>query len=406
MTTRILVIGAGFAGMWSALGAVRLLEQEGRNDVEVALVAPEPFLHIRPRLYEANPETLKAPLQELFDTVGVRFIAGRVNHIDVKQQVVDISPVGDMQQPYQLSYDRLVLAAGSRLFCPPVPGLQEHAFNVDQIADAARLEAHIKSLAEKPASKARNTVVVAGAGFTGLEIATELPGRLREVLGDDADLDVILVDRNDEVGPDLGAGPRPTIIQALTEQGIRWKTGSGVVAITDQGVTLENGEQIAASTVIWTAGARASELTSQIPAERDRFGRLHVDANLKVKGLEGVFATGDCAMAATDNEGNHTMMSCQHALFLGRISGHNVAADLLGIAPKPYSQPRYVTCLSLGPWGAMYSEGWQREVKMVREEAGALKKKINTQWIYPPQGSKEEILAAAAPQHQIPNVQA
>jgi len=404
MTARILVIGAGFAGMWSALGAVRLLEQRGHSDVEVALVAPEPFLHIRPRLYEANPEMMKAPLQDLFNTIGIRFIPGQVNDIDTSQKVVNITPVDNTQQPYSLSYDRLVLAAGSRLFCPPIPGLKEYAFNVDQIAAAAQLEKHIQTLGGKAVSKARNTVVVAGAGFTGLEIATELPARLRKILGNDTDIEVILVERNNEVGPDLGAGPRPTIIQALTEQGVSWKTGSGVAEITAQGVTLENGEHIAANTVIWTAGARASELTGYIPAERDNFGRLHVDSNLQVKGLDAVFATGDCAVAATDDAGNYTMMSCQHALFLGRIAGHNVAADLLGIAPKPYAQPRYVTCLSLGPWGAMYSEGWQRDVKMTGAEAAALKKQINTQWIYPPQGTKAEILAAAAPQQQIPNV--
>lgn len=403
-TTRILVVGAGFAGMWSALGAVRLLGQEGRTDVEVALVAPEPFLHVRPRLYEEHPEQLKAPLQEIFDTTGVRFISGLVEQIDVKQNEVTIAPIGDSQAPYQLGYSRLVVAAGSRLFCPPIPGLKEYAFNVDQIAAAMQLEAHIKSLAQKSASKERNTVVVAGAGFTGLEIASELPARLHAVLGNEQDVRVILVERNSEVGPDLGAGPRPTIIQALTEQGVSWKLGSGVAEVTSQGVRLENGEHIATNTVIWTAGARASELTRQIPAERDSFGRLHVDRNLKVKGLNAVFATGDCAMAATDDEGNMTMMSCQHANFLGRSAGHNVAADLLGVEPVAYSQPKYVTCLALGPWGAVYSEGWDRQVKLVGSTAATLKKQINTEWIYPPKGSRAQILDAAAPQQQIPDV--
>ncbi|AGB84061.1 NADH dehydrogenase, FAD-containing subunit [Serratia sp. FGI94] len=404
MTTRILVIGAGFAGMWSALGAMRLLEQEGRTDVEVALVAPEPFLHVRPRLYEEHPEGLKAPLQALFHTAGVRFIPGLVKNIDVARHEVSIAPTGDAGDHYSLGYDRLVLAAGSRLFCPPIPGLQEHAFNVDQIADAARLEAHIKSLANKPAGSARDTVVVAGAGFTGLEIAAELPARLRETLGQDSDAQVILVDRNGAVGAGLGEGPRPVIVTALTELGVSWKVGAGVAAVSEQGVTLESGEFIAAATVIWTAGARASELTAQIPAERDNFGRLHVDRNLKVKGLDNVFATGDCAMAATDDEGNYAMMSCQHANFLGRSAGHNVAADLLAVKPIPYSQPKYVTCLALGPWGAVYTEGWERQVKLTGATAGALKKQINTVWIYPPTGSRADILAAADPQQQIPDV--
>ncbi|WEF30285.1 FAD-dependent oxidoreductase [Klebsiella aerogenes] len=404
MTTRILVIGAGFAGMWSALGAVRLLEQEGRDDVEVALVAPEASLHVRPRLYEEFPEGLKAPLQDLFNTTGVRFIPGLVENIDVENNVVTIKPVGDAGDIYPLQYDRLVLAAGSRLFCPPIPGLQEHAFNIDQITAASHLESHLKSLAAKPASDSRNTVVVAGAGFTGLEIAAELPSRLREILGQNTDARVILVDRNSEVGAGLGEGPRPVIIEALTELGVSWKMGAGVAEVSEQGVRLENGEFISTDTVIWTAGARASQLTAQVPAERDNFGRLHVDRNLKVKGLNTIFATGDCALAATDDEGNYAMMSCQHANFLGRSAGHNVAADLLGVKPIPYSQPKYVTCLALGPWGAVYSEGWEREVKLTGAVAGDLKKQINTVWIYPPKGSRDEILAAADPEQQIPDV--
>ncbi|QUM74391.1 hypothetical protein ICN83_19825 (plasmid) [Sphingopyxis granuli] len=77
MAQRILIIGAGFAGMWSALGAARLLESEGKaGDVEVALVAPVPELHLRPRFYEENAGEMKAPLTELFDVVGIRYIQG------------------------------------------------------------------------------------------------------------------------------------------------------------------------------------------------------------------------------------------------------------------------------------------------------------------------------------------
>ncbi|CAJ92877.1 Enzyme [Cupriavidus necator] len=397
MSKRILVIGAGFAGMWSALASARLLDQVGRTDVEIALVAPKPELHIRPRLYEQNPNGMKAPLQDIFQAVGVRFIQGKVEHIDVANQTVSVAGVGADTPRQRISYDRLVLAAGSRLFRPQIPGLDQHAFNVDQVADAAELEAHIHGLADRRESAGRNTVVIAGAGFTGIETAAEMPARLREVLGEDAAVSVIMVERNAAIGPDLGEGPRPVITQALAELGVTWKLGSGVAAVDAKGVMLENGERIEADTVIWTAGARANELTAQIPAERDNFGRLHVDRNLKVKGVEAVFATGDCAYAATDDEGNFATMSCQHAMNLGRSAGHNVAADLVGAAPIPYSQPKYVTCLDLGPWGAVYTEGWNRQVKMTGGVAKALKTRINTEWIYPPSANREEALALADP---------
>lgn len=399
MSKRILVIGAGFAGMWSALASARLLDQLGRTDVEIALVAPEPALHVRPRLYEQNPGGMTAPLLDIFQATGVRFVQGWVEAIDVAAQAVTVAGADGGSQ--QIRFDRLVLAAGSRLFRPEIPGLDAHAFNVDQVADAATLDAHIRGLASRPASTARNTIVVAGAGFTGIETAAEMPARLREVFGEEAAVNVIMVERNDAIGPDLGAGPRPVITQALSELGVTWKLGSGVASVDAHGVTLENGERIDAETVIWTAGARASTLTAQIPAERDRLGRLHVDRNLKVKGTDTVFATGDCAYAATDEDGNFAAMSCQHAMNLGRSAGHNVAADLLGVAPIPYSQPKYVTCLDLGPWGAVYTEGWDRQVKLTGGVAKALKTRINTEWIYPPSADRAEALALADPERIV-----
>ncbi|HEL3778738.1 TPA: NAD(P)/FAD-dependent oxidoreductase [Stenotrophomonas maltophilia] len=397
MSKRIVVIGAGFAGMWSALAAARLLDQAARHDVEIVLVAPSPELHVRPRLYEKGPERMTAPLRAIFDAVGVRYLAGRVEHIDVANRQVQVVGVGADAATQALHYDRLVLAAGSRLNCPPIPGLQQHAFNVDQIADAARLQAHLERLAGRPESAGRNTVVIAGAGFTGIETAAEMPARLRDVLGADATVNVILVERAEVLGPDLGEGPRPVITQALTELGVSWQLGSGVACVDADGVTLENGERIDAATVIWTAGARASALTGQIPGQHDAVGRLHVDRTLKATGVDAVFATGDCAHAATDDEGNVAMMSCQHAMNLGRSAGHNVAADLIGEAMIPYAQPKYVTCLDLGPWGAVYTEGWDRQVVLSGAEAKALKTRINTEWIYPPSGERAEILALADP---------
>ena len=395
MSKRILVIGAGFAGMWSALSAARLLDEQGRTDLEITLVAPDPHLHVRPRLYEEGPANFRAPLAEIFEATGVTFIQGTVERIHVARRAVDLTSVDG--QSSTLGYDRLVLATGSRLFRPSIPGLAEHTFSVDQTDEAVELEAHIHSLASQPDSPARNTVVVAGGGFTGIETAAEMPARLRAALGEHATVKVIIVERNGEIGPDLGAGPRPVIEEALGSLGVTWKLGSGVASVDAGGVTTADGERIESHTVIWTAGLRASTLTAQIPGRLDTMGRLHVDRNLAVEGVPGVYATGDVARAATDDEGNHTMMSCQHAMNLGRSAGHNVAADLLGLDQIPYSQPKYVTCLDLGPWGAVYTEGWEREVKLQGAEAKKLKHQINSEWIYPPRADREQALAAADP---------
>jgi NADH dehydrogenase len=401
MARRILVVGSGFAGMWSALSAARLLHESGHADgaVEIVVIAPEPALHVRPRFYERNPSAMKAALEPVFEAVGIRYVQGTVERIRTDDDEVEASrPDGSR---FTMTYDRLVLAAGSKLFRPAIPGLREHGFSIDQLEEAAELEAHLESLASLPDTPARNTVAIVGGGFTGIEIATEMPARLRSIVGHATKVSVIIVEQAPEIGPDLGPGPRPVIRQALEELGVSWRVNAAVTSIDREGLSTSSGERIDAKTVVWTAGLRASFLTEQIPAKRDRLGRLHVARDLRVEGVQNVFATGDVALAATDDEGHHAMMSCQHAMNLGRYAGHNAAADLIGQATIPYSQPKYVTCLDLGPWGAVYTEGWEREVKLAGAEVKKLKRRINSEWIYPPRADRADILAAADPARTV-----
>ena len=369
MQQRLVIIGAGFAGMYAALSAARLREMNGvsAEALEIALVSPEPTLVVRPRLYEPRPETLTAPLGDVLKAIDVVFVKGLVETIDTKGRSMEIvTGVNGTRKTRTLDYDRLIVATGSRLFRPPIPGLAEHGFSVDDLDEAIKLDRHLQGLAGKPASKARNTVVVAGAGFTGIEAATEMPARLRSVLGNDAAIRVIMVERNNAVAPDMGTEARPVIEKALRDLGIETRVGTGVASLDKSGVTLSNGERIESETVIWAAGIRAAPLTAQIPAPRDNFGRLLVDSELRVSTVPGVFATGDAAKAASDDIGNFALMSCQHATRLGAFAGNNAAADLLGVPLSPYHQKAYVTCLDLGAAGALFTEGWDRKVKYRR----------------------------------------
>jgi NADH dehydrogenase len=395
---RLVIIGAGFAGMYAALSAARLRDIQGVSpeELEIALVSPEPTLVIRPRLYEPNPETLTAPLLEVLKAIDVVYVQGSVETLDTKSRAVEIVTAKDTKK--SLSYDRLVVATGSRLFRPNIPGLAEHGFSVDSLDDAVALDKHLHSLAMRPPMNGRDTVVVAGGGFTGIEAATEMPGRLREVLGKDAKTRVIIVDRNSVIAPDMGEGPRPVIEDALRKLGVETRLGAGVASLDETGVTLSSGERIEAATVIWAAGIRAAPLTAQISAERDNFGRLLVDRDLRVPGAHGVFATGDAARAASDDVGNYALMSCQHATRMGAFAGNNAAAELLGVPTKPYHQKAYVTCLDLGEAGALFTRGWERNVEMVGDVAKKTKQEINTVWIYPPKAERAAALASADPE--------
>jgi NADH dehydrogenase len=384
--------------MYAALSAARLRDIRGGSpeELEIALVAPEPTLVVRPRLYEPKPETLTAPLLDVLKAIDVVYVQGSAETIDTKSRTVEIITSEGAKK--SLSYDRVVVATGSRLFRPNIPGLAEHGFSVDQLADAIALDRHLHSLADRPAKNGRDTVVVAGGGFTGIEAATEMPARLRGILGKASKPRVIIVDRNSAIAPDMGEGPRPLIEEALRKLGVETRLGAGVAELDESGVTLSNGEHIETETVIWAAGMRASPLTQQIPAQRDNFGRLLVDRDLRVLSVPGVFATGDAARAACDDVGNYALMSCQHATRMGAFAGNNAAAELLGVPTRPYHQKGYTTCLDLGEAGALFTIGWEREVKMVGDVAKKTKQEINTVWIYPPKAERAAALASADPE--------
>lgn len=397
MAQRIIVIGSGFAGVFSALSAARLRDLQGvsPSDLEITVVAPEPLMTVRPRLYETTPAEMYAPLEDLFGATDIRYVQGSVTTIDDANSRILLTATDGTQR--ELGYERLILAAGSRLSRPPIPGLADYAFSVDRRDEADALDRHLRALASRPSSPERDTAVIAGGGFTGIETATEFPARMREILGTDAPIRVILVERNEAIGPDLGPGPRPVIEQALDSLGVERRLGAGVSSLDAEGATLSNGEHIRSATVIWTAGVRATMLTEQVPSERDKQGRLFVDADLRVPGAPHIFAAGDAANAATDDVGNRTLMSCQHAIPLGKCAGNNAVADLLGLPTKPYAQPEYGTCLDLGPWGAVVTTGWDRVIKTTGADAKAMKRQINRVWIYPPKADRAEAFAAAEP---------
>jgi NADH dehydrogenase len=137
---------------------------------------------------------------------------------------------------------------------------------------ALKLNAHSKSPAAFPDSPARNTVIVYRGSLTGVDVAAETPARLRSILGASADIKIIVLECADTV--ETPPPPRPVIVEALADIGVKVLLGETVVSLDAEGVIAASGEHIASKTVIWSAGMHASALTANIPAERDALGRL------------------------------------------------------------------------------------------------------------------------------------
>ncbi|KAI1422438.1 FAD-containing subunit of NADH dehydrogenase [Xylaria sp. FL1777] len=398
MPQRIVIVGSGFAGLWAALSARRLISSNAEKataDIEVSVIAPDANLVVRPRLYETNPAAMSTSVEELYRVCGVRFVYGIVDTIRTADHEIEMVDRAGVRST--VPYEKLILAAGSRVVQPAIPGISDFAFSVDQLEDAVKLERHLHNLASKPPSIARNTVVVCGGGFTGIELATELPGRLRGILGEEANVRVIVVDRRQDIGPELGTAPRPHIAKALEDVKAETRLGPSVVSIDAEGVTLSSGERIEALTAVWTAGLAATPLTKQVSDKRDAVGRLYVDKDLRVPSAKDVFATGDASLAEADDKGHYAKMSCQHAIPLGIFAGNNAAAELLGIATVPYSQPAYQCCLDLGGAGAIVYKGWEATVGYRGDEAKNMKRFINSTLIYPPKAIASVAFTVADP---------
>jgi NADH dehydrogenase len=397
---RIVVLGAGFAGLIAAVGAARKLAelQIPRDEIAVTVVNRDKWHAIRVRNYETDLSDVRVPLDDVLGPIGVDLVIGDVTALDCDRREVSCLTAGGS---VTLAYARLVFALGSELLRPPIPGLAEHGFDIDTYDAAARLAAHLAALPTRPATPGRFTALVVGGGLTGVEAATELATRLRTLAGG-APSRVVLADRAPQIGSNMGEGACAVIGEALEALGVEPRPGVTISSLDENGARLSSGEELAVATVVWCGGMRAHPLAASLPGEHDRFGRVAVDRFLKVEGAAGVFAAGDSAAALVDDV-HASVMSCQHARPMGRIAGHNVVCDIVGEPMIPLDIGYYVTCLDLGAWGAVYCDGWDRAVATTGAAAKATKRVINCERIYPPRSrDPAEILAAAAPVTQPP----
>lgn len=365
-TARILIVGGGFAGVNAAAGAIATIGS-AQDRVAVQLISPDPFWVMKPRLYERDLTGVRVPLAEVLDPLGVTRHQAMVRAIDTDQRQVVLDDGST------LTYDQLVLAAGSRLALPDGPGV--HC--VDTYEQAMELRSAVDALRS---GGRRLRAVVVGGGFTGIELAAEL--------AHDAEVTLLAAPTP---APGYGPRARKLIEESLSSLGVTVRAGVRVSEVADGAVLLSDNDWISAELVAWAAGPRASELTAQIPAARDSLGRLLVDGYLRA-GTPGVWAAGDSACAKVDAT-HSSVMSCQQAGPQGRRAGENAAAVALGHRPRAYRQALYLTCLALGERGGLLTCGFERDTVLASgQEAAQMKRAINHGLIYPPAGQDRQAM--------------
>jgi NADH:ubiquinone reductase (H+-translocating) len=342
---RVVIVGAGFAGFNAARELARLV---GARTEIVVINSADYFLYLplMPQVASGLVEPRHICVSLPRRLPKIRFVLGTVNQVDPRQKVVSwASPEGGSGQ---VTYDRLILAAGSVNKLLPIPGVAEYAHGFRGIAEALYLRDHITrqlelaAIAADPAERrARCTFVVVGAGYTGTEVAAQgqlLTTRLAKQMPGLADQQIrwMLLDTASRLLPELGERMSRTADRVLRRRGVEVRTGQSVAEAKHGYVQLSTGEQVPTRSLIWCVGVRAVPLVNGLDLETKR-GRLAVDEFMSVPGAPDIYACGDCA-AVPDltRPGEICGMTAQHAQRQGKQIAKNVSASLGTGRAKPY----------------------------------------------------------------------
>ncbi len=342
---RVLILGGGHGGVRCAEEFARRMKPS--DGLEVSLVShenTEVWHGLMPQILSGvlQPQHVLVPLREFLP--GVRIYTYDIQEIDLPNKRVTLSR-GDESRQIVLAYDDLVLALGSVTDLSRFKGLQEHGFQTKTIGDFVYLRNHLIDMLETAAVETDPeerrkllTFVVAGAGFAGIEIASEANEFIRSALKlypsiDPAEVRMIEVDIVTRILPAFDDALAQEAVKRMRERGIDLRLGVGLADATAASVTLSNGERIATRTIIVTVGIGTNPLLAKLPLTLVR-GRVQCDAFCQVEGWPGVCAIGDNA-AVPGPSGEPYPAVLLAAFAEGRTVARNIIAQIRGGERRP-----------------------------------------------------------------------
>lgn len=362
MAWNIVIAGGGFAGANVARRLERIMP---RQSARLILVNDVNFILYAPMLPEAAAGTLEprhvvTPLREVLRRTDLRL--GAVTGHDPAARTVEISThEGSVQE---VSYDHFVITLGSVSRSLPIPGLNEHAMGFKSLADAVRLRNTVieslefaNSCGDRELAREILTFVFIGGGYAGLEALAELQDLAVDVIDRYPQARLhgmrwVLVEAADRVLPMLDQELAEYAVNELRGRGIDIRLGTTLDEVTPRSVRLSDGEEIPTRTVVWTAGVKAHPSLGNLNVPLDETGRVPVDDHLRVEGMTGVWAAGDCA-AVPNPEGGICPPTAQHAIRQARTLATNVAADVGLTSPEPFTYRSRGAFVNLGRYKAV-----------------------------------------------------
>lgn len=383
MSTKIVVLGAGYGGMMTAIKLQKLLNY---NEAEVVLVNKHDYHYLTTWLHQpaagtVHPDNCRINIDSIMDSSKINFIKATVEAIHPGEKAVTLDG-GQV-----LEYDYLVIGLGSEPETFGIPGLKEHAFSIRSIDTVRMIKEHIDYMFSKYRNEPERTdylnFIVGGAGFTGIEFVGELSDRIPE-LCKEFDVDPSLVNiYNIEAAPSALPGFDPELVEyamdVLRRKGVTFKINTPIKECHPDGVILADGEEIKAGTIVWTGGVRGNSLLEKSGIEVMR-GRAKVDEYLHAPGYEDIFIVGDCALVINQENNRPYPPTAQIAIQQGETLAENLVNTLRGTGQmKKFTPHLKGTVASLGKGEAIGIVG---NKKIFGSTASLMKKVIDYRYLY------------------------
>lgn len=384
---KIVILGAGYGGLMTV---TRLQKQLGVNEAELVLVNKNDYHYETTWLHEASAGTLhhdrvRYDIREVIDTQKVEFVQATVEEIKAEENRVILSTG-------EIAYDYLVISLGAESETFGIKGLKEYAFSISNVNAARQLREHIEYQfatynTEEEKKDERLSIVVGGAGFTGIEFLGELANRIPELCKEyDVDshkVKLICVEAAPMVLPGFDPELVDYAVSYLEKKGVEFRIGTAIKEAIPGGIIVGKGEEeveeIKAETVVWAAGVRGNSVIEKSGIEAMR-GRVKVQLDLRVPGKENLFIIGDCSLIINEEINRPYPPTAQIAMQQGELCARNIAALIRGKSElETFEFDNKGTVCSLGEDEAI---GTAFGKKFYGAKASFLKKMVDNRALY------------------------
>jgi len=359
VSKRIVVLGGGYVGLYTSLGLLRKLRA---GEATVTVIDPRSYMTYQPFLPEASagslsPRHVVVPLRRVLK--GAEIINAHVTKVDHARKLVTVEPLEGPS--YEVPYDEVVVALGSKARTLPIPGLAEEGIGFKTVEEAIWLRNHVLRCLDLAAStqdaerRSRAlTFTFVGGGYAGVEAIAELEDMARyalryypEVHPDE--LRFVLVEATGRILPEVGEDMGRYTLDELRQRGLDVLLQTRLESCVDGHVVLSDGQRFDSDTVVWTAGVKASPVLANTDLPLDDKGRLVCDADLRVHGLTDAWGAGDnAAVPDITNPGSFCSPSAQHAVRQATHIADNLVKALRRTEIEPYRHKHVGSVASLG----------------------------------------------------------